>query len=128
MENDYAFTWLTNSKEGNNMFGKMQFANFEGALGKMEQDVASAASALETSDKGMTGAPHYNPVFFCGRKPVRGVNYAFIAENVRGVNYAFIAEKTQAINPPLHQLVAIEVNFFDGEYEVVKSSEIKLYD
>ena len=109
----YSFTWLT--KEGNSMFGKMQFANFEGTLGKMEQDVASAASALETSDKGMTGAPHYNPVFFCGVKPVRGVNYAFIAE------------KTQAINPPLHKLVAIEVNFFDGKYEVVKSSEIELY-
>lgn len=109
----YSFTWLT--KEGNSMFGKMQFANFEGALGKMEQDVASAASALETSDRGMTGAPHYNPVFFCGRKPVRGVNYAFIAE------------KTQATNPPLHKLVAIEVNFFDGKYEVVKSSEIELY-
>ena len=97
------------------MFGKMQFANFEGMLGKMEQDVASAASALETSDRGMAGAPHYNPVFFCGRKPVRGVNYAFIAE------------KTQVINPPLRKLVAIEVNSFDGEYEVVKSSEIELY-
>lgn len=97
------------------MFGKMQFANFEGCLGKMEQDVASAASALETADSGMTGAPHYKPVFFCGRKPVRGVNYAFIAE------------KTQAINPPLHKLVAIEVNCFEGKYEVVKSSEIELY-
>ena len=97
------------------MFGKIQFANFEGTLGKMEQDVASAASALETSDSGMAGAPHYNPVFFCGRKPVRGVNYCFVAE------------KTQAVNPPLHKLVGIEVNFFDGKYEVVKSSEIELW-
>ena len=111
----YAFNWLTKSKEENIMkFGQMQLAKFEG-LGKMEQDVASAASALETADYGMTGAPHYNPVFFCGKK------------TVRGVNYAFIAEKTQATNPPLHQLVAIEVNFFDGQYEVVKSSEIELY-
>ena len=116
MENlGYAFTWLTNSKEGNKMFGKIQFANFEGTLGKMEQNVASAASALETSDSGMTGAPHYNPVFFCGIKPVRGVNYCFVAE------------KTQAVNPPLHKLVGIEVNFFDGKYEVVKSSEIELW-
>ncbi len=113
MENlDYAFNWL--SEGGNNMFGKMQFAKFKG-LGEMEQDVASAASALETADYGMTGAPHYNPVFFCGKK------------TVRGVNYAFIAEKTQATNPPLRQLVAIEVNFFDGQYEVVKSSEFGLY-
>ena len=48
-----------------NQFGQLQLANFEG-LGKMEQDVASAASAIETSDEGLTGAPHYNPVlFFC---------------------------------------------------------------
>lgn len=93
------------------MFGKMQFANFDGALGKMEQDVASAASALETSDRGRTGAPHYVPFSFCARKPVRGVNYCFMAK------------KTQAVNPPLEQIVGIEVNYFDGEYEVVKSSE-----
>ena len=110
----YSFTWLTNEQGEKIMFGQLQLAKFKG-LGEMEQDVASAASALETSDSGMTGVPHYNPVFFCGRKPVRGVNYAFIAE------------KTQAVNPPLHKLVAIEVNFFDGKYEVVKSSEFELY-
>ena len=110
----YSFTWLTNEQGEKIMFGQLQLAKFKG-LGEMEQDVASAASALETSDSGMTGAPHYNPVFFCGRKPVHGVNYAFIAD------------KTQATNPPLHKLVAIEVNFFDGKYEVVKSSEFELY-
>lgn len=49
---NYAFTWLTEG--GNNMFGQLQLANFEG-LGKMEQDIASAASAIETSDAGLTG-------------------------------------------------------------------------
>ena len=114
MENlGYAFTWLT--KGENSMFGKIQFADFEGTLGKMEQDVASAASALETSDVGMTGAPHYVPFAFCGKKPVRGVNYCFMAK------------KTQAINPPLEQIVGIEINYFDGKYEVVKSSEIVVW-
>lgn len=113
MENlDYAFNWL--AKGGNNMlFGQLQPAKFEG-LGKMEQDVASAASAIETSDSGMTGAPHYNPVFFCGKR------------FVRGVNYVFIAEKTQAVNPPLYKLVKVECNFFDGKYELVKSLEKEL--
>lgn len=111
MENlDYAFNWLG----GNNMFGQLQLANFEGCLGKMEQDIASAASAIETSDAGLVGAPHYSPVFFCGRRPVRGVNYVFIAV------------KTQATNPPLRKLVWVECNFFNGEYELVKSMEKEL--
>ena len=93
-----------------NGFGKLHLANFDG-LGRMEQDVASAASAIETSDNGLTGAPHYNPVFFCGTR------------EVRGVNYVFIAEKTQATNPPLRELVKVECNFFDGKYELVKSME-----
>ena len=95
------------------MFGQMQLANFEG-LGKTEQDVASAASAIETSDRGLTGAPHYRPVFFCGKR------------SVRGVNYVFLAEKTQAVNPPLRKLVRIECNCFEGKYEPVPSSELEL--
>lgn len=118
MENvGYAFTWLkNNAQSGNttmNMFGKLQLANFEG-LGKMEQDVASAASAIETSDNGLTGAPHYRPVFFCGIRVVHGINYAFFAE------------KTQATNPYLRALVRVECNCFDGKYELVPSSEIEL--
>ena len=95
------------------MFGQLQLANFEG-LGKTEQDVASAASAIETSDVGLTGAPHYTPVFFCGTRPVRGVNYIFIAV------------KTQAVNPSVPKLVWVECNFFDGQYELVKSMEKEL--
>lgn len=111
----YAFTWLSKSfKEGNNMFGQMQLADFE-AVGKMPQDVASAASALETSDKGLTGAPHYKPILFCG------------VRLVRGMNYAFIAEKTQSTNPPLRKLVISEVNYFNGKYELVKSLERELF-
>jgi len=102
----YAFNWLAN-----NMFGELQLANFDGCLGKQEQDIASAASAIETSDSGLVGAPHYVPVFFCGRRPVRGVNYVFVAV------------KTQATNPPLRKLVQVECNFFDGKYEMVKSME-----
>lgn len=112
---EYAFTWLSkNIKEANNMFGQMQLANFE-AVGKKPQDVASAESALETSDKGLTGAPHYKPLLFCGVRPVRGVNYAFVAK------------KTQATNPPLHKLVVVEVNYFNGKYELVKSMERELF-
>lgn len=112
---EYAFTWLTNViTEGKPMFGQIQLANFEG-LGKMPQDIASAASAAETSDSGMTGAPHYKPVFFCG------------VRLVHGVNYVFIAEKTQAVNPPLRKLVIIEVNCFNGKYEMVKSLERELF-
>lgn len=113
MENlDYAFNWL--AKGGNNLlFGQLQLAKFEG-LGKMEQDVASAASAIETSDVGLTGAPHYEPRYFCGKRPVRGVNYAFIAR------------KTQAVNPSVEKLVRVEINFFDGKYELVPSMEIDL--
>ena len=113
MENlDYAFNWL--AKGGNNMlFGQLQLAKFEG-LGKMEQDVASAASAIETSDVGLTGAPHYVPVFFCGTR------------SVRGVNYVFLAVKTQAVNPSVPKLVQVECNFFDGKYELVKSMEKEL--
>lgn len=94
-------------------FGKLQLANFDG-LGKTEQDIASAASAIETSDNGLTGAPHYRPVFFCGTKLTRGVNYVFLAE------------KTQATNPYFRALVRIECNSFDGKYEMVPSSEIDL--
>lgn len=94
-------------------FGELQLANFEG-LGRMEQDVASAASAIETSDAGLTGAPHYTPVFFCGKR------------DVRGVNYVFMAVKTQAVNPPLKELVKVECNFFNGKYELVKSMEKEL--
>lgn len=112
----YAFTWLSNNfKEGNNMFGQMELAPEFEALGKMPQDVATAVSAVETADSGLAGAPHYKPVFFCG------------ARVVRGVNYVFIAEKTQATNPPLRKLVIIEVNRFDGKYELVKSMERDLF-
>ena len=113
MENlDYAFNWL--AKGVNNMsFGQLQLAKFEG-LGKMEQDIASAASAIETSDVGLTGAPHYTPVFFCGTRAVRGVNYVFLAV------------KTQAVNPSVPKLVQVECNFFDGKYELVKSMEKEL--
>lgn len=96
------------------LFGQLQLANFEGTLGKMEQDVASAASAIETSDVGLTGAPHYVPVFFCGIR------------EVRGVNYVFLAVKTQAVNPSVPKLVQVECNFFDGKYELVKSMEKEL--
>ena len=108
---NYSFTWLTEG--GNNMFGQLQLAKFKG-LGEMEQDIASAASALETADSGMTGAPHYEPRYFCGRRPVRGVNYSFIAV------------KTQAVNPSVPKLVRVEINFFNGQYELVPSMEIDL--
>ena len=95
------------------MFGQLQLANFEG-LGRMEQEVASAASAIETFDSGMTGAPHYVPVFFCG------------VREVRGVNYVFLAVKTQPVNPPFKKLVQVECNFFDGKYTMVDSMEKEL--
>ena len=96
-------------------FGKIQLADFDG-LGKTEQDVASAASAIETSDAGKTGAPHYKPFLFYGKRIVHGVNYVFFAK------------KTQAINPPLRKIVRVECNCFDGKYEMVPSLEIELPD
>ena len=86
------------------MFGNIQLAEFEG-LTKFPQKAASAWSAVE----GLIGAT-YKPLLFVGTR------------TVRGTNYVFIAEETLITNPPERRLVLLEVNEFEGEFDVVESS------
>lgn len=117
----YAFTWLKNNLniednvkiklEPSRMTGAIEFTDFAG-IGDQPQKIASAASAIETSE--LTGAS-YKPILFVG------------TQSVRGVNYWFFAEQTRSTNPPKKKIVTIAVNEFQGKFEIVNGSvhEIK---
>ena len=81
-------------------------------LTKAPQNVASAASAIETS--GLTGAS-YKPLIYCGAQPVRGTNYWFIAE-----------QKLVTAKPERH-IVKLAVNEFNGEYALVNNSIERIF-
>lgn len=101
MENDYAFTWLTDSKGEKKMLGQIELENFVG-LTSMPQGYASAWSALE----GLVGAS-YKPLLCVGKAVVHGTNYFFIAE------------QTLVTNPPVRRVVKLVVNELDGKYKLV---------
>ena len=98
------------------MFGKIELAQFEG-LTKMPQKAASAWSGAgnELKTKGFVGAS-YKPLLYCGSKVVRGINHVFIAE------------QTLITNPPVRRLVIMEINEFNGVYEIVPSSIVGIFD
>ena len=80
-------------------------------LTKLPQKVASAQSELEHS--GLTGAS-YKALIYVGEQVVRGTNYWFIAE------------QTLTLATPEKHIVIVAINEFEGEYEIVKSSVVRI--
>ena len=80
-------------------------------LTKLPQKVASAQSALETA--GLTGAS-YKTLLYVGE------------QLVRGTNYWFIAEQTLVLAAPEKHVVIMAINEYEGEYEIVKSSIVRI--
>ncbi|MBQ4404267.1 MAG: hypothetical protein II857_07635 [Selenomonadaceae bacterium] len=107
MENDYAFNWLTNSKEETKMFGQIQLENFVG-LTSMPQ---KAASAWSGAIEGLVGAS-YKPLLY------------YAKQLVNGTNYYFIAEQTLITNPPVRRLVKLVIHEKDGEYKIASVEAI----
>lgn len=83
--------------------GGYEFEKFEKA--KLKQKAASAWSAVETSD--LVGTS-FEPVLYCGK------------QLVRGTNHLFIAEETLSTLGATKRIVAIVVNEFNGEVEIVR--------
>lgn len=81
-------------------------------LKKLPQKVASAESFIETEER--VGAT-FKPLIYLGTQCVRGINYWFIAE-----------ETMMTANMDKH-IVTIAANEFEGEYEIVKSSIIRIF-
>lgn len=82
-------------------------------LTKLPQSVASAMSELENKDR--VGAT-FKPLVYVG------------SQVVRGINYWFIAEETLITANFDKRVVTIAVNEFGGEYEIVKSSIVPIFD
>lgn len=82
-------------------FGGIQFENFEG-LTKMPQKAASAWAKVTE----LVGAS-YKPLLYCGKQLVRGTNHLFIAEQT----LITIGQETR--------IVAIVVNEFNGDFNIV---------
>lgn len=80
-------------------------------LTKLPQRIASAMAELENPER--CGAT-FKALLYYGKQVVRGVNYCFIAE------------ETLILAKPEKHLVSVAVNEFNGEYEIVKSSIIKI--
>lgn len=87
-----------------------QFESFETA--KLNQRAASAWGAVEGA--GFVGAT-FTPILYCGK------------QMVRGVNHLFIAEETLSTFGQNKRIVAIVVNEFNGNYEVVKDKFAVIY-
>ena len=90
------------------MFGQINLENFTG-LTSMPQRAASAWAGVDE----LVGA-NYKPLLYVGTKPVRGVNHVFIAE------------QTLQTKSPERHLVWIEVNEFEGEFDLVESSIVRI--
>lgn len=82
--------------------GGYDFENFD-VQGNLPQRAASAWSVVE----GLVGAK-YDLIKYCGRQLVRGTNHCFIAK-----------ETLQTIGQD-ERIVAVVVNEFNGEFEIVK--------
>ena len=92
------------------MLGKIEL-NIITDLSKLPQKIASAAAAIENPE--LIGAS-FKVVMYVGSQPVRGTNYWFIAE-----------ETLTTANFDKH-LVLVAVNEFNGEFEVVNSSVMRI--
>ena len=104
----YSFSWLTNSKEEEIMFGKIVLEDFNG-LTSMPQKYASAWDGVDWTH--LLGAS-YKPLLPYGK------------QLVKGTNYFFIAEQTLITNPIIRRLVKVVINEFNGNYELVDVTEI----
>ncbi len=83
------------------MLGSIQFEELKG-LTSMPQKAASAWAKVDE----IVGAD-YKPLLYCGRQLVRGTNHLFIAEQT-------IMSITQE-----KRIVAIVINEFNGNFEIV---------
>ena len=79
-------------------FGAVEVLEQQG-LTKMPQDAASAWSSFE-------------PIAYVGKQVVKGTNYVFIAE-----------QTLITANPERH-IVAIKINEFDGNYNILAIERI----
>ncbi len=99
------------------MLGKINL-NVITDLTKLPQKQASAMSVIETLGKPESG------------KPFTGASYKVLMyigdQTVRGTNYWFAAEQTLTTREFDKHLVLIAVNEFEGEFEIVKSSIVKI--
>ena len=82
--------------------GGYEFEDLKG-LTSMPQRAASAWAKVDE----LIGA-EYKPLLYCGRQLVRGTNHCFIAK-----------ETLQTIGQD-ERIVAVVVNEFNGEFEIVK--------
>lgn len=89
------------------MFGRIELAQFE-ALTKAPQDAASAMCVFEGE---IVGAG-YKPILYLGKQVAKGTDYFFLAEQT-------LADKSAS-----RHVVAVVVNGFNGEYEIVNIEEI----
>jgi len=80
-------------------------------LTKLPQKQATAMSEIENTE--LVGA-NYEPLIYLG------------IQCVRGVNYWFIAKQTLTTADFEEHIVTIAVNEFGGEYEIVKSTIIRV--
>ncbi len=83
------------------LFGGFELEEFQG-LDKLPQKAASAWTKVTE----LTGAK-FKPILYAGKQVTKGINYGFIAE-----------ETLQTIGQE-RRLVALVVNEFNGEFEVL---------
>jgi len=88
-------------------FGAIEVVEQQG-MTRMPQEAASAWSAFDGS---MVGAS-YKPVAYVGKQVVKGTNHVFIAE------------QTLITATPERHIVAVTVNEFNGNYNVVNIERI----
>ncbi len=92
------------------MLGKINL-NVITDLTKLPQKQASAMATIENPE--LVGAS-YKPIMYIGD------------QIVRGINYWFIVEQTLTTRDFDKHLVLVAVNEFEGEFEIVKSSIVKI--
>ena len=97
---DYAFTWLTDSEEEENMFGQMKLEQFPELVNKTQK----AVSAWDGVNwKELVGAS-YKPIVYLGSQPVNGILHWFIAEQT--IPYKF----------EIRHVIKMAILEKDGEY------------
>ena len=88
-------------------FGGIEVIEQQG-LTKMPQEAASAWSAFDGT---MTGAA-YKPIAYVGKQVVKGVNHVFLAE-----------QTLITANPERH-IVAVKINEFEGNHNILAIERI----
>ena len=108
----YTFNWLKSNEaqEETKMAGAIQFEIFKG-LTSMPQKAASAWAKVDE----LVGAD-YLPLLYVGTQVVRGLNHWFIAQ------VTTIAAK------PEKKIVKLEVNEFQGKFELVTNKTETIFE